>query len=78
MSNATITIDSDGIRQLLKSDAVVSVLEQEAQRIIKSCSGSYETNTYIGTNRANVGITTSDRKTFFKNLQDNELLKALR
>lgn len=67
-----------GFRDLMRSDAIVSELETVAQNIIDRCEGNYETNTYIGPTRANVSINTSDEKTFYKNLSDNELLKALR
>ena len=39
--------------------------------------GYYDANQCIGKTRANVSIITRDKKTFFKNLKDNELLKAI-
>lgn len=80
MSNDEIEIEllTDNISGLLRSEDVISYMQELAEEIKGRCSGSYEIDTFKGSNRANVSIYTTDRKTFGKNLKDNELLKALR
>lgn len=68
----------DNISGIMRSEEMIDVLTDCANQIKNRCSGSYEISQYVGPNRANVSIYTSDRKTYFKNLKDNELAKALR
>ena len=77
MSNFKFELDRAGVRELLQSDEIKRVLEANANAVIKKCEGNYETNTYTGRNRANVTIRCADVDTYFKNLQNNELLKAM-
>lgn len=77
MSKIKIVLDRKGIKELMQSKEVQDELLKEANEIVKSCEGNYETNVYAGKNRSNASIITRDSKTFFKNLKDNELLKAL-
>lgn len=73
-----IELIESNISGLMRSSEMVSFLRDRAEEIRGRCSGTYETSEYIGENRANVSICTTDRKTYFKNLKDNELAKALR
>lgn len=68
----------DNISGIMRSDAMIDVLRECANQIKERCSGNYEISEYVGPTRANVSIYTTDRKTYFKNLKDNELAKALR
>lgn len=67
-----------GLVELRNSPEVQEFLKSQADRIVASCEGNYETDVRAGRTRANASIITRDRKTFFKNLKDNELLKHLR
>lgn len=78
-SNIEIELLSSGIQSLMKSDDVMKELQTRADNIVKKCpNGNYETSQYVGRNRANVSIYTTDSATYFRNLENNELLKALR
>ena len=71
-------LDSRGIVELMKSQEIVEMLQEKADSIVQRCpNGVYETSQFIGRSRANVSIATSDKETYFRNLHDNELLKAL-
>lgn len=68
----------DNISGIMRSEEMIGVLTDCANQIKNRCSGAYEISQYVGPKRANVSIYTSDKKTYFKNLKDNELAKALR
>lgn len=63
--------------QLLKGGWIDSVMKDIADGIAQKCGGVYEVETYSGKRRDNVAIITSDKNTYYKNLKDNELLKAM-
>lgn len=78
MSKVRVELNLRGVKELMNSNEIVAVLQEEADKIVKRCpGGKYETSQWHGKTRANVSIATYDRKTYFKNLRDNELLKAL-
>lgn len=77
MSKVKIVRNKNGIRELLQSDWIQGILKDKADDIAKKCEGTYETDIYIGRERANSSITTSDWSTYKRNLKGNELLKAL-
>lgn len=78
MSKVTIELNSNGIVALLKSSEVEDEINAHADRIIGACSGSYEKVEYHGAKRNAIEVTTADKRTYYKNLNGNELLKALR
>lgn len=79
MDKVEIILNPEGVRELLKSDEVSEFLQKKADEIVKKCQeGNYDTNKFIGRNRANVSIATHDEKTFYHNLDNNEILKALK
>lgn len=51
-----IVLDSDGIKEFLKSDEVIQILKDEAEKIAAEVSGSMEVGSYVGLTRANVSI----------------------
>lgn len=78
MNNFEIQLNIPGLIELRNSDEVTGFLSKKADEIIGKCSGNYEKSEYHGPSRANVSIFTTDEKTRFKNMQDNELIKALK
>ncbi len=79
MDKVRIELNEEGIRELLKSDEVLEFLQKKADTIIKKCpKGKYDTKRFIGKKKDNMLITTHDEKTFFRNLNNNEILKALK
>ncbi len=78
MSKVEMQLNSRGIVELMKSPEIVKILQENADSIVQRCpNGVYETSQFIGRSRANVSIATRDKETYFRNLNDNELLKAL-
>lgn len=77
MSNMQIELNRAEISNLLKSDEVIVELNTHADAIMGHLSGSYEKTEYVGQRRANVSIATADKDTYYRNLHNNELLKAV-
>lgn len=79
MDKVRIELNQEGIRELLKSDEVSEFLQKKADAIIKKCpKGNYDTKRFIGTKKGTVLITTHDEKTFYRNMNNNEIIKALK
>ena len=67
-----------GVAELMKSPEMVACLKETAKTIQNRVGDGYETNTFIGKNRANISIKTKSRKAIRDNNKNNTLLKALR
>ncbi|WP_455936799.1 hypothetical protein [Gemella morbillorum] len=67
-----------GVAELMKSPEMVAFLKEKAKVIQDRAGDGYETNTFIGKNRANISIKTKSRKAIRDNNKNNTLLKALR
>lgn len=78
MSKVEIKLDTAGIRALLQSDAVASHVEEIADGIVGRCSGLYTVDQQKGKYRSITRVKTADNETFYRNLHNNELLKAVR
>jgi len=71
-----ISLSYTGIGEILKSDEVRQHLQSIADGVVSRCEGNYDTNVYVS-DRVGVSITTSDSETYHRNLNNNEILKAL-
>ena len=71
-------LNSDGVRQLLKSAEMKRVCQTHAQRIANRAGTGYEVDTYTGSNRVNASVSTATADAYRDNLKNNTLLKAVR
>ncbi len=78
MCNVRIELDHDGMRALLQSEEIQSVLEQVAQSRLSGVSGNFETEVEVLPTRAVARIKPADAKTYYSNLKHNTLLKAIK
>lgn len=78
MSNLKVVLNSEGVREMLKSAEMQSLLKERAQGAIERLGGGYESTTYVGTNRANADIRATTNAAYKENLKSNTILKALR
>lgn len=53
MANVEIELDSDGIRELLKSAGVAAVCEREAARMTRATGMEYVPDVFVGKTRVN-------------------------
>lgn len=77
MSRTEIKLDSAGIAKLLSSEEIGSFVEGIANECVSTTSGNYEVNSMVSKGRKVTNIKTADRKTYFQNLKNNELIKAV-
>lgn len=78
MSNIEIRLNTSGVGELLHSDAVAGYCSEIANGITSKCSGNYSIDQQSGKYRSVTRVKTNDKDTYFRNLQNNELLKAMR
>lgn len=76
MGNTRFVLDSKGVRELMKSQEMQSLLVKKAKEIADRCGDGYETDSYVGKNRANASISAATKKARKDNLDNNTLLKA--
>lgn len=74
MSKVTIELNSDGVRELLKSSEMLAICEELAEGIKDRYGDEAEVTTYTGINRVNASIVAP----FDSALENNSLLKAVR
>lgn len=78
MSNLKIKLNRDGVRQMLQSEEMQSLLRERAETALTSLGEGYEVTTHVGKNRANASIKAITYKAKKDNLKNNSILKALR
>jgi hypothetical protein len=69
-------LNSAGVRELLRGEAMQGVLMEYAQGVAHSAGEGY--STWVGPNRANVSVTTATEEAYQDNLDNNTLEKAIR
>lgn len=78
MSKVRVEINQESLHELMKSEEMQEILSECAIEIMKQCKkGNYQSDIYVGAKRANASISSRDSATYYRNLRDNELLKAL-
>lgn len=55
MANIEIQLNSAGIRELLKSEDIATVCEQQAARMTRTTGMEYVPDVYVGRTRVNAG-----------------------
>lgn len=77
MANVTIKLNSEGVRELLRSAEVMAECRSHADEMGATLGEGYEVSEYIGANRVNVSITAVSQSAKQDNLDNNSLLKAV-
>lgn len=78
MSSFKFKLNRSGVRELMKSTEMQSVLTNYASNIRNRCGNGYEQDIYVGTNRANAMVSAATIKAKRDNKKNNTLLKAVR
>lgn len=71
-------LNRKGVAELMKSDAMQSVLKDHATAICNRCGDGYEQNIHVGKNRANAMVSAVTYKAKKDNLNNNTILKAVK
>jgi hypothetical protein len=78
MSKVRIQLLSSGVKALLKSPEIESVLEEHARATAAACGDGYTTDVYIGKTRANAMVQTYTEESYFDNISHDTILNNLR
>lgn len=78
MSNFKFKLNRSGVRELMKSTEMQSVLTSYASNIRNRCGDGYEQDIFVGTNRANAMVSAATAKAKRDNKKNNTILKAVR
>ena len=78
MSSFKFKLNRSGVRELMKSAEMQSVLTNYASNIRNRCGNGYEQDIYVGSNRANAMVSATTIKAKRDNNKNNTLLKAVR
>ena len=77
MAKVKFELNREGVRELMKSDEMVSVLESYANKAVAQLGDGYSSNTHVGRNRANAEVTADTFQARRENAQFNTILKAV-
>ncbi len=78
MSNVTIKLNSEGVKELLKSAEIMAECRSHAAEMAATLGADdYEVSEYVGTNRVNVSVRAKTEKALQDNLDNNTMLKAV-
>ena len=78
MGKARIELNSDGVRELLQSQAMAAECLRQAQAIAARAGGGYIVTTYTGVTRVNASVMADTPEAIRDNLKNNTLQKAVR
>ena len=73
-----IELNSEGVRELLKSAEMEAICREQANAIAARAGDGYTVSTYSGRTRVNASVITATSKAARDNLKNNTLLKAVR
>lgn len=76
MADFKFELNREGVRELMQSEEMQSVLVSYAKSIKNRAGEGY--NVYVGKTRANVSVETKDDDAVKDNLEKNTLLRSLR
>ncbi|WP_322630815.1 hypothetical protein [Aedoeadaptatus coxii] len=78
MSDFKFVLNRSGVRELLQSGPMKTVVETHASGIRARCGVEYAQDSYVGKTRVNAMVYPATPHAYFSNLKHNTLLKALR
>lgn len=77
MDDFTFKLNSSGVRQLLQSPSMLSLVTELANNACSRLGNGYEVTTKVGRNRVNAEIRTTTAAAAKENSEHNTLLKAI-
>lgn len=78
MSNIRIELNSDGVRELLRSAEMLAICEEHASQIARRCGSGYSHSGYTGKGRVNASVYAETDAAVKDNLKNNTVLRNLR
>lgn len=77
MAKVEITLNSAGVKELLKSEEIKAVCKEYADRAVQKLGDGYSANTYDGKTRVNAEVVADSRQARAENAKSNTILKAV-
>lgn len=71
-------LNGSGVRALLQSEQMQSILSEKASQIRNRCGSGYAQDIHVGKNRANAMVYADDFKAKIDNSKNNTILKAIK
>ena len=78
MGKMEFKLNRAGVANMMKSAEMQGILTKKASAIKNRCGVGYESDIYVGKNRANAMVTAKTHQAKRDNLKNNTLLKAVR
>ncbi|HZK44372.1 MAG TPA: hypothetical protein VFC73_08855 [Syntrophomonadaceae bacterium] len=78
MSKLKFELNRAGVRQLMQSEEMQSVLKGKANSALNSLGEGYKSDLHVGKNRANAMVYADTYQAKADNLRNNSILKAVR
>lgn len=78
MSKIKFKLNRQGVRELMQSSSMQSILREYANKAVNRLGDGYKSDLHIGKNRANAMVYADNYKGKKDNLKNNSILKAVR
>lgn len=78
MAKVVVELNSEGVRELLRSSEMMSICQKHAQNAVNRLGSGYSVNTMVGRNRVNAEVTADTREARIDNFENNSILKAIK
>lgn len=77
MAKTKVVLNSKGVQDLMKSEEMQAVLQEQADRTLSILGKGYEASLYIGKTRANVSVGAVSKEAQKENRKNNSIIKAV-
>lgn len=78
MSNTKFKLNRSGVRQLLQSAEMQTILSDKANQALQRLGSGYKSDIYVGKNRANSKVYAESFSAKLENSRNNTILKAVK
>lgn len=78
MPNVRIELNSQGVRELLRSEEMKTICKEHADNALSTLGEGYEVTTHTGRNRVNAEVAAVSYEAKLDNSRNNTILKAIR
>lgn len=78
MPNVRIELNSQGVRELLRSEEMMAICREHADKALSNLGEGYEVTTHTGRNRVNAEVAAVSYEAKLDNSRNNTILKAIR
>lgn len=78
MSKTKFVLNRAGVRQLMQSKEMQSILEDKASQAVQRLGAGYKSDKYVGKNRANAMVYADSFLAKLDNAKNNSILKAVK